>query len=77
MRVSMLPWQLFLLPTVMSLPSGRQAPLQSITGASDSLTTSDRRQAIPGDSPAYYVGDPSHDILSIETLNLVPNPPIE
>lgn len=74
MRVSILPWQLSLLPTVMSLPSGRQAPLKSITGA---LTTFDSRQAVPGDSPAYYVGDPSHDILSIETLNLVPNPPIE
>ena len=78
MHVSVLSWQLFLfLPTVMSLPSSRQAPIQSVTGASGSLTAYDSRRAIPGDSPAYCVGDPSQKILSIETLNLVPNPPIE
>ena len=29
----------------------------------------------PGDSPAYYTGDPSNDVLEIESLDLVPNPP--
>lgn len=32
---------------------------------------------VPGDSPACYVGDPSNNILSIEALDLVPNPPVE
>ena len=32
---------------------------------------------VPGDSPAHYLGDPSNDILDIESLNLVPNPPRE
>ena len=35
-----------------------------------------QRQHLHGDSPAYYTGDPSNDVLKIETLDLVPNPPI-
>ena len=31
---------------------------------------------LPGDSPAYYTGDPSNDVLEIESFDLVPNPPI-
>lgn len=32
---------------------------------------------VPGDSPVYYIGDPSNDILSIQSLDLIPNPPDE
>ncbi|KAF2424834.1 hypothetical protein EJ08DRAFT_681807 [Tothia fuscella] len=34
-----------------------------------------RLQKVPGDSPAYYTGDPSTDVLKIENLDLMPNPP--
>lgn len=30
---------------------------------------------IPGDSPAYHVGNPSNNTLVIENIDLVPNPP--
>jgi len=33
--------------------------------------------AVPGDSPCHYVGDPRNNVLSIEALDLVPNPPVE
>ena len=36
-----------------------------------------QQQSVPGDSPAYYTGDPSHDVLEIEALDLAPNPPTE
>ena len=61
----------------MSHPSERQAPLQSGIGASDAMTSPTERQAVPGDSPAFYVGDPSNDLLSIDSLDLLPNPPVE
>lgn len=32
-------------------------------------------QRVPGDSPAEFVGDPSNDVLVIESLDLCPNPP--
>jgi hypothetical protein len=33
-------------------------------------------QKVPGDSPAYYTSDPSNDVLQIESIDVVPNPPI-
>ena len=35
------------------------------------------RLSVPGDSPAYYTGDPSNDALVISALDLKPNPPKE
>ena len=29
---------------------------------------------IPGDSPVCYVGDPRNDILTIQQLDMIPNP---
>ena len=36
----------------------------------------DQRIAVPGDSPAYFVGDSSDDILAISQLDLIPNHPL-
>ena len=33
--------------------------------------------SVPGDSPAYYTGDPSNDVLVVSALDLKPNPPKE
>ena len=35
------------------------------------------RQYVPGDSPAYYTGETSNDVLVINALDLTPNPPRE
>lgn len=35
------------------------------------------RQHVPGDSPAYYTGDTSNDVLVVNELKLTPNPPRE
>ena len=63
----------------MSLPrdTDRQAPLQLTKEASDSMSSHSDRLAVPGDSPAVYVGDPSCDVLSIDALDLMPNPLVE
>jgi hypothetical protein len=31
---------------------------------------------VPGESPLYFCGDTSHDIATIEKVDLVPNPPV-
>jgi hypothetical protein len=78
MQLSTLLWLLsIIIPIVTSLPSNRQALLQSNEGALDSMNSHGCRQAVPGDSPAFYVGDQSNDILSIDALDLLPNPPVE
>lgn len=61
----------------MSEPRDGQAPLQTSGEALDPPTFTTYRQAVPGDSPAVYIGDPSDDLLSIDALDLVPNPPVE
>jgi hypothetical protein len=33
-----------------------------------------RLQKVPGDSPAYFTGNPSDDVLQIESLDLVSKP---
>ena len=43
----------------------------------DEKATGLQEQSVPGDSPAYYTGDPSTDVLEIESLDLMPNPPME
>lgn len=71
---SLLP-SLLLLPTaIMSLPTNPQAALGPTNNRAASTTD---RIPVRGDSPAYYNGDPTDDILSIETLDLLPNPPTE
>jgi hypothetical protein len=30
---------------------------------------------VPGDNPLYFCGDPANDILTIEKVDLSPNPP--
>ncbi|MDI1492680.1 MAG: Phosphatidylglycerol/phosphatidylinositol transfer protein [Ramalina farinacea] len=32
---------------------------------------------VPGDSPAVFVGDPKDDLLIIDSLDLIPNPPVD
>lgn len=71
---SLLPRLLLFLPTaVMSLAPNPQAALGPTKNRAASATT----LPVRGDSPAYYNGDPAKDILFIETLDLVPNPPTE
>ena len=35
------------------------------------------RQYLPGNSPGYYTGDPTNDVLVVEAMDLTPNPPTE
>ena len=50
---------------------------ESYPRLADEKANLSQQQSVPGDSPAYYTGDPSNDILGIEALDLTPNPPIE
>lgn len=50
-----------------SLPASDQIPFQYIEEA----------LAVPGYSPALYVGDASKDVLSIQALDLLPDPSIQ
>jgi hypothetical protein len=50
---------------------------ESYPKLADEKANVSQQQPVPGDSPAYYTGDPSHDVLEIEVLDLAPNPPIE
>ena len=36
-----------------------------------------QRQYLPGDSPGYYTGDPTNDVLVVKAMDLTPNPPNE
>lgn len=72
MRVQTFIWPLlFLVATATSVPADIQTPL----GLEPDLAST--REKVPGDSPAYYNRDPSSDILAIEILELIPNPPKE
>jgi len=54
-----------------------QLPIQPPKEGRKLSSLHDTQQRVPGDSPAYYNGDPSNNILAIEILDLLPNPPIE
>ena len=56
----------------MSLPANDQVALGLATAA----PINDPRP-VPGDSPAVYVGDPEDDLLIIDSLDLIPNPPVD
>ena len=58
-------------------PHDDQRTIQASIETSDSTATAIHGQAVPGDSPAVYVGDPSNDLLSIDVLDLLPDPPVE
>jgi hypothetical protein len=32
-------------------------------------------QKVPGENPLSFCGDTSHDLATIESVNLIPNPP--
>ena len=55
----------------------KKTPLQASIEALGSSATTTHCQAVPGNSPAVYVGDPSSDLLSIDALDLLPDPPVE
>lgn len=54
----------------MSLRGNAQVSLQV-------TLSSEEASAVPENSPCHYVGDPNKDLLSIASLDLEPNPPIE
>ena len=56
----------------MSLPANDQAAL----GLAIAAPIIDPRP-VPGDSPAVFVGDPKDDLLIIDSLDLIPNPPVD
>jgi len=71
-------WPWLLLLTAMSLPRDPQAPPELPLHISiQQRNFNSDRQRVPGSSPAYYNGDPRNDILVIEELDLIPNPPVE
>lgn len=68
-------WVLALLHLVaISVAIDFQEPLQLANESPYPSTVHDCRQEVPGDSPAHYNGDPKTDILTIEKLDLIPNP---
>lgn len=76
--ISTIIWILALLrPVAISVAIEFQEPLQQIKKLTDPSSFHDCRQNVPGDSPAHYNGDPKDDILTIEKLDLIPNPPDE
>jgi len=78
MLLSLFLWFPSIIATIaLSLPPDHQASLHLIQEVPDPMNSYNDLQAVPGDSPAFYVGDPSNDILSINALDLLPNPPIE
>jgi len=62
---------------VIALYTTPQKPLGSATNTLQGMSSLTSHRAVPGDSPACYVGDPSNDTLTIEALDLIPNPPVE
>lgn len=78
MHLSTLLWSVCLVSTItMSEPRDGQAPLQASIEALNPPASTTYRQAVPGDSPAVYIDDPSDDLLSIDALDLQPNPQVE
>ena len=49
----------------------------STNNLADEKANGSLQHLVPGDSPAYYTGDPSNDVLEIKSLDLRPNPPTE
>ena len=41
----------------------------------DPLPSTDGDLSVPGQNPLYYCSDPENDILTIEKVDLDPNPP--
>jgi hypothetical protein len=44
-------------------------------GRQDPLPSTDDDLSVPGQNPLYYCSDPENDILTIEKVDLEPNPP--
>ena len=82
MLVNLLLGSAVFLPLVLSLFMRTQLPLMqdfdpsAILLAEGNDTTS-YPKSVPGESPAYYIGDPTNDVLVIKGLDLIPNPPVE
>jgi hypothetical protein len=47
---------------------------QQLAGGSFSVKSSGPK--VPGDSPLEHCGDTSNDVLTIDKVNLIPNPPV-
>lgn len=69
-----LPTVLWPLSVAISIPKVPQVPLRPSQEFALSRPFDVTRLRVPGDSPAYYNGDSSEDILKIDTLDLAPRP---
>ena len=74
--LAMVVWPLALLrPVVIAVAIGSQEPLQPSKEVLDTSIIHNVRPKVPGDSPAHFNGDPKINVLKIEKLDLIPNPP--
>ena len=71
MRLSTLP----LLLVSSSLVSAGNFFQQQAIGIHDIVGGKTVGKAVPGESPLFFCGDTSNDIVTIETVDLLPNPP--
>ena len=69
-------WML-LHPTAIAVAIGSQEPLQPMKEFLDTSVFNSVRPKVPGDSPIYFNGDPGDNVLQIQKLDLIPNPPDE
>ena len=44
-------------------------------GGQDPLPSTDEDLRVPGENPLFFCSDPENDILTIEKVDLDPNPP--
>jgi len=44
-------------------------------GGQDPIPSTDEDLCVPGQNPLYYCSDPENDILTIEKVDMDPNPP--
>ena len=67
---------LMILPiaSVTPQPISDQAPLSMEGNPLIRVGEQASRDRVPGDSPVHYVGDPRNDILTIQQLDMIPNP---
>lgn len=71
-------WLLFLVAVSVFLlytKSLKRKNNKSYPGDADEKATMSQPKAVPGKSPASYIGDPSNDILQIKRLDLIFGPP--
>ena len=62
-------------PVVIAVAIGAQEPLQPVKEYSDTPIFHKVRPKLPGDIPFHFIGDPRINVLQIEKLDLIPNPP--